>query len=94
MTTTMMAAATVEIARDFLSRANFIPFSSGSLTVLKHAHAGFVCVSPTRKSSRLFTAQTLSGWDVLTDTANAWQIALTASDDFTVSLVTSIQRIS
>jgi len=48
MATTMMAAATVEIARDFLSRANFIPFSSGSLTVLKHAHAGFVRVEAER----------------------------------------------
>jgi hypothetical protein len=40
MTTTMMAAAMVEIARDFLSRPNFITFSSKSLKVLKRAHAG------------------------------------------------------
>jgi hypothetical protein len=45
MTTTMVATATVAIARDFLSRPNRIMFSSKPLTVLEDARAGFVCAA-------------------------------------------------
>ena len=37
--------------------------------------------------------QTLSGWDEPTEIASAWQMALTAMAEFTVSFVTSTQGI-